>query len=62
MATPAPYILEIGRCRVCGCTENTPCVIDGEFSCWWVDQQHTLCSNPRCVAAVPLGELTPIEW
>jgi len=28
--------------------------------CWWVDAAHTLCSNPRCIAVVPLAELERI--
>lgn len=50
------------RCRVCGCTEANPCVLefedeDHQLTCSWMDFDHTLCSNPRCVAQVPLTEL-----
>lgn len=62
MSTPAPYILQYGRCRVCGCTEENPCFDPEDFPCWWVDDQHTLCSRPRCIAAVPLDELVPLAW
>ena len=51
-----------GKCRVCGCTELRPClaqIAPGEpmIACSWMDFDHTLCSNFRCVAAVPLDEL-----
>ncbi len=46
-----------GRCRVCGCTENTPCSLGAGFLCWWVDADHTLCSAPACLAVVPIDEL-----
>jgi ParB family chromosome partitioning protein len=32
-----------GVCRVCGCTNETPCE-DGGFPCRWVDKEKTLCS------------------
>lgn len=34
-----------GVCRVCGCTDSTPC----EGGCRWVDQSLTLCS--QCVGS-----------
>lgn len=34
-------------CRICGCTHDNPCVIDGD-ECHWVEDD--LCSNPECVA------------
>ena len=52
-----------GVCRVCGCTENAPCLIyveiaDQEASpCWWIDRAKTLCSNPQCLAVVPLEQI-----
>ncbi len=60
-----------GTCRICGCTEDRACVfvdIAGEGShgerdpervltCWWIDAGKTLCSNPECIAQVPLDEL-----
>lgn len=53
------------RCRICGCTFDRPCFIANEqiegdgrlLTCSWVDRAHTLCSNPKCVAEVPLAEL-----
>ena len=44
--------VQSGVCRICGCTESTPCIISGE-SCWWVDKTKTLCSNPKCTFAAP---------
>lgn len=51
-----------GKCRVCGCSQLKPClfrIADGEplLSCTWIDFDHTLCSNFRCIAIVPLDEL-----
>lgn len=53
-------IPHVDRCRVCGCTVTSPCVLrdeHGEYECSWMDLDHTLCSNPLCVALVPLVEL-----
>lgn len=59
-----------GTCRVCGCTEANPCVgryvnpEKGEieqFACAWLDAARTLCTNPRCVAEIPLDELLAME-
>lgn len=33
-----------GVCRVCGCTETTPCVNDYGETCAWADAERTLCS------------------
>ncbi len=51
-----------GKCRVCGCTALRPCLVQiaqGEplVSCAWIDFDHTVCSNFRCIAMVPLDEL-----
>lgn len=57
----APHIS--GVCRVCGCTDLAPCVIEegmlqeGAWVCGWMDAAHTLCSNLDCIAVVPLSEL-----
>jgi len=32
-----------GVCRMCGCTDDHPCVNGGQ-PCSWVDDSHTLCS------------------
>lgn len=60
MATAA--ILEAGKCRVCGCTDFDPCIypVGGteiEARCAWMEPDRTLCSNPACVAVIPLDEL-----
>ena len=62
-----PLVVEPEKCHVCGCTELNPCIIDPLFPfdgtsgqkepCTWLDFDHTLCTNPRCVASVPLDEL-----
>jgi hypothetical protein len=59
-----------GVCRVCGCTDSSPCVISSEFTldnnphliatCSWLDPAHTICSNLDCVAVIPLDELIEI--
>lgn len=49
-----------GVCRVCGCTETTPCAIEIEgqqAACWWIDAARTLCSSPSCLALVPLEQI-----
>jgi hypothetical protein len=50
---------EYGKCRVCGCSDLNPCVSRGGAgspvdTCSWLDFDHTLCSNLRCVALTPL--------
>jgi len=52
--------LQSGVCRVCGCTEEDACVFEvtgGVGSCWWIDEKKTLCSNPSCLAVVPLSQI-----
>lgn len=51
-----------GKCRVCSCSQLKPCLIQiaqGEplAACSWIDFDHTLCSNFRCIGAIPLDEL-----
>lgn len=59
-------VLRPGVCRVCGCTETTPCTVpvdDGETGpCSWVDAAATLCTNPRCLAEFPLDVLLAMAW
>jgi hypothetical protein len=45
------------KCRVCGCTEETPCDLGEGDRCAWFDFDHTLCDRLACIAAVPLAEL-----
>jgi len=61
-----------GICRVCGCTDLSPCIFSADEprfgaddpgilqQCSWMDAAHTLCSNFKCVAVVPLDELVEI--
>lgn len=48
-------MLEAGRCRVCGCTDDEACIFDQdqdhERACAWADAGHTLCDNPACLAS-----------
>jgi hypothetical protein len=46
-----------GTCRVCGCTEECACDLGEGLTCWWLDELHTLCSSPRCLAVIPLRDL-----
>jgi hypothetical protein len=56
---PAPVR---GICRICGCTEFTPCIDrrTGE-ACGWVDEEETLCNSRICTkkAASDPSRLTP---
>lgn len=38
-----------GTCRFCGCTETRACDVGIEGACAWVDKEHTVCSNPKCL-------------
>ena len=43
--------LHFGTCRYCGCSGPRGCVLAvGAFlvTCWWIDREHTVCSNPAC--------------
>jgi len=64
-----------GVCRVCRCTDEAPCVLnaggyvvgDAAKTCVWIDDAHTLCSSPTCVAEIPMSELCEMtlseyEW
>lgn len=55
-------VVEPEKCQVCGCTELKPCVLDAGEPCAWVDFDHSLCSNPRCIAVIPLEELLEMPW
>lgn len=43
-------ILKRGVCRICSCTEFTPCLV-GYLPCAWVDKTKTLCNVPSCLKA-----------
>lgn len=49
------------KCRVCGCTADSPCVFGDDDTCAWFDKDRTLCTNLDCIAQVPLGELEEME-
>jgi hypothetical protein len=63
----SPCVYVPGVCRICGCTELSPCIFEADFlegnerpellRCSWMDAGRTLCSNLHCVAQVPLDEL-----
>lgn len=55
-------VVEANKCRVCGCTDSKPCLLASEedgspVPCYWIDFDHTLCSNLRCIGVVPLSEI-----
>lgn len=58
-------VVTAGKCRVCGCTDLNPCVSGGGdgnpvMRCAWMDVDHTLCSNFRCIAVIQIDELMAI--
>lgn len=38
-------IWEKGVCEICGCTDTDPCFNPYWGHCWWVDEEHSLCSH-----------------
>lgn len=38
-------IYKRGVCEICGCTDTDPCFNPYWGNCWWVDEEHTLCSH-----------------
>jgi hypothetical protein len=57
-------VVHVDRCRICGCTPQTPCMLTdehGTYECSWMDLDHTLCSSPRCVGALPLKALLQMQ-
>jgi hypothetical protein len=46
-----------GQCEFCGCTDLRAY----EDGCCWMDDTHTLCSNPACVGAAVWQQLCT-EW
>ena len=70
-AAAASAIARPGICRVCGCTADRPCVGRSvnpetseieEVTCSWFDVDRTLCTNPRCIAQVPVEELEALAF
>lgn len=57
-----PKVVTPGVCRVCGCTELTPCRGEDNLPCTWVDEDRTLCDNLECIAQVSLGELEAMKF
>ncbi|MDR1981351.1 MAG: hypothetical protein LBQ39_07020 [Tannerellaceae bacterium] len=50
-----------GVCRVCGCTEYDPCYHPDYGSCWWNNEEETLCSHcaDEAIANDPATERPP---
>lgn len=36
---------DYGTCKVCGCTDDNACTHPDHGSCWWVHDNHVLCSH-----------------
>lgn len=45
------YRKRLPYCRVCLCTEDFACEIDGHLGCTWANTEKTICTNPACMAA-----------
>ena len=39
---------KVGKCRVCGCTNDNPCFHPDHGFCWWADEAETICSHCAC--------------
>lgn len=64
----ARQIAPAGRCRVCDCTDDFACLVEGERddpegarSCGWADETHTLCDNPVCLDTVAEAPFVPAQ-
>jgi len=42
---PVKFIGEYGVCKICGCTDNNACYHPGHGNCFWVDDDHDICSH-----------------
>ena len=55
-------VIPIGKCKVCGCTENNACCHPEYGPCWWTDYYEDLCSHcagedhPNSLASLILME------
>lgn len=47
-----------GKCKKCGCTDNNACVHPDFGSCFWMDDDHELCSHCVELPDDPLVKLT----
>lgn len=43
------YFAKMGRqkevCKICGCTFENPCYTHENGYCYWIDDEHSLCSH-----------------
>ena len=37
--------MSYGTCRICGCTDDNACYHPKLGHCWWVDDEHEVCSH-----------------
>jgi hypothetical protein len=44
-ATTASTASDTRTCRICGCTDFTPCIGLNDYACWWIEPN--LCSACR---------------
>ena len=55
-----------GKCRVCGCSELSPCLRQIAYGaplaqCHWINRERTLCSNVLCIAVTQLDDLLAMQ-
>lgn len=43
------YFMKMGRqkevCKICGCAFENPCYTHENGYCYWIDDEHSLCSH-----------------
>jgi len=37
--------MSYGTCKLCGCTDTTPCFHPDHGNCWWITDDHEICSH-----------------
>jgi hypothetical protein len=58
ISAPQKAIEVPGVCRDCGCKEDDPCYHPDYGTCWWSNEEHTLCSHcaDKAIADDPCTE------
>lgn len=56
----------VGKCKICGCTQDNPCTHPEVGTCWWVNDNQDLCSHCAQFAddnsvERPFIKMTPTE-
>lgn len=47
-----PKFVYTGRCRQCGCSEDSLCTLPNGEPCSWYDAERTVCTAPACILAL----------